>query len=249
MRASSETSRAFALSAQDAPQRPARFLPAPASRWNRQRARRREQRAVQRTRIARCRSAWRGKIFELQTMANLRIAAQRSGAAARHIGQRKIEDAIFFERGCVGQAAFDAIAVAGKALAAIGRAAARSIRRQRCAPAGLRSARMSVFPPGAAQESRIFSRSGRGLRLARRQSRHQLRAFVLKANAALAKRRRRGHISGDNCARRGQQFAGFKLNAGLGEFLFATSASGECGRSAPAGLCPWRQIARAASSP
>jgi hypothetical protein len=42
--------------------------------------------------MARWRSAWRGEIFRAQAVADLGIAAQRAGAAARNVGQGQIED-------------------------------------------------------------------------------------------------------------------------------------------------------------
>ena len=57
------------------------------------------------------------EVFEAQAVANLRVAAQRSGAAARHVGQHKVEGRLFRERGCVGQAAFDPVAEKGQPLA------------------------------------------------------------------------------------------------------------------------------------
>ena len=136
-------------------------------------------------------------------MADLWIAAQRSRPAARHVGQRKIEDSIFVERRCVGVPAFNAVAVSGQTRLQLLRTAAALDSQATMRAIGLRSARISVLPPGAAQVSRIlftfcvasFAGAGRNLR-------HQLRAFVLKANAALAKRSGRRHISGDQlCAR------------------------------------------------
>ena len=62
--------------------------------------------------------AW--QVLEFQSMANLRIAAERAGPATWHIGQCKIEDADFSQRGCIGQTAFDAVAVSGETLAQLG---------------------------------------------------------------------------------------------------------------------------------
>ena len=47
---------------------------------------------------------------------------------------------------------------------------------------------------------------------------NQLRALILKTHAALLKCRGCGHVAGDDGARRGEQFSGFKDDAGLGQF-------------------------------
>ena len=69
-------------------------------------------------------------------MANLRIAPQRSRSAARHVGQHKVEYALFCQRSRIGQPALDAVAKRRKPLAQMRRGAARSTRTQRCALPG-----------------------------------------------------------------------------------------------------------------
>jgi hypothetical protein len=54
-----------------------------------------------------------GQIFRVQAVTNLRIAAQRAGAAAGNVGQGQVEDLIFTESGYVGEAAFDFVCVGG----------------------------------------------------------------------------------------------------------------------------------------
>ena len=75
------------------PRPPARSLPAPANRWNR--------RQPAGPHGAQCRAKNRAlplglprQILRLQPMANLGIAAQRSGAAAGHIGQHHVVTAV-----------------------------------------------------------------------------------------------------------------------------------------------------------
>ncbi len=146
-------------------------------------------------------------------MANLRIAAQCACPAARHIGQRKVEDSIFAQRCRVGVPAFDAVADASQSIAQL-----RNSVRTRLAgnDSGLWIA--------LGQNQRLASGSGTGIQNhfaapvespLRRDFGHQLRTFVLKSNAALVKRRRRSHISGDNRSRARQQFTRFKLDSRL----------------------------------
>ena len=88
---------------------------------------------------------------------------------------------------------------------------------------GLRSARISVFPPGAAQASRMFS----DLDLAAEifgwrcgQLSNQLRSFILNAHAAFAKGRGRSHVAGDDGARGGEDAPGSRPTPACDEFGF-----------------------------
>ena len=94
------------------------------------------------------------EVFRPQPMPNLRIATQCTGAAARHIRQHHVVRRIVFERGGICEPALHSIAERLNPLPQLGKSL--RVRLVSHNPRfGFRSARISVFPPGAAQQSRI----------------------------------------------------------------------------------------------
>ena len=138
-----------------------------------------------------------------QTVANLGIAAQGAGAAARDIGQDNVKGGAFFEGRGVGEAAFDLGSVGSKALAQPGEALGIGLAGD---DAGLGIALGEdeglAAGGGATVENRVRSAS------LPRDFGDQLRAFILKADAALAKGRGCGYIAGEDGAGSREQLAG-----------------------------------------
>ena len=143
------------------------------------------------------------QIFQAQAMANFWIAAQGSGAAAGNVGKDKIERRFFIERGCIGEATFDAAGISGEALAQLGK------------PPLARFAGQNASLRIALGENESFS-AGRGAGIedtsyllveisgTRGQLSDQLRSFILNAHAALAIRCGWGDVAGDDGAGGGE---------------------------------------------
>ena len=117
-------------------------------------------------------------------MTNLRVSAQRSCTAAWHVCQSKIECGVFTHSRRIGNAAFHVVRRERQGASAIAQTAVRQIPMPRSWPSGLRSARMSVLPPGAAHMSRMLVAVFGG---ASSQLTDQLRSFVLHADTAFTK--------------------------------------------------------------
>ena len=165
------------------------------------------------------------EVFQAEAMANLRIATQRSSAAARHIGQGQVEDGFFGERGCVGKPTFYAGGVWGEALLQLGKPGL----------AGFHGDDAS-FGVALGQDERLAAGSRATIEdcfyflvglLAATASQfgHQLRAFVLEAHAAFTEGFRRGDVAGENGSCGGEQLAGFEGDSGCMEFGFDGGAS------------------------
>ena len=153
------------------------------------------------------------QIRRLQPVPNLRIATQRTGAAARHIRQHHVICRVIFQRGSIGETAFNPIAEPCNPLPQLRQVAAGSTRRPRCA-----------LPDSAPQESASSRREQRSnpefVPATRRKLRHQLRSLILKTNAAFAECRASGHVAGDNLARRRQQLSRRQTHALGRKFRF-----------------------------
>ena len=159
------------------------------------------------------------QILNLQAMADLRIAAQRSGAAARHVGQNKVIRAFISQRGCIGETAFDPVAERSQSLSHL----SESLR-----------ARFARHDMG------LWIALGQDQRLAAwRCAAIQNRAASLARPAISAtscepsscshtRPSRKAAVScdvaGNNGAGGGQQFAGFQNDSRLGEFFFQPGA-------------------------
>jgi len=145
-----------------------------------------------------------------QTVANLGIAAQGAGAAARDVGQDNVKSGAFFEGRGVGEAALDLGSVSSKALAQPGEALRAGFAGDD-ADLGVAFGKDEGLAAGsgATVENRV-----RGASLPCDFG-DQLRAFILKADAALAKGRGCGDIAGEDGAGGGEQLAGDEFDAGL----------------------------------
>jgi len=150
-------------------------------------------------------------------MTNLRIAAQRAGAAARHIGKNEIEGRVFSEFCCVCQTELDAAGVCGEALTHLFEA-----RRARFAGENMGLGIALRHNQGLSSRRRagVEDFSVAGVEIHGCNLRDQLRAFVLHADAALLKCQGSSRVAGNHDASKGEQLAGLEHNAGLRKLGF-----------------------------
>ena len=216
------------------PQPPARFLPAPASRWSRRRARRTHGTQVPR---AESLAAAPPAAADLRSAADDESPDCGPACRCRCKARRPAPDRMLHPlRQRAASASRHSIRPhTRQAARASPPAAAGSLRRQRCAPGDALGEDQRLAAGRRAGIEDCFPGLGRDLRRRKRRNlRHQLRAFVLNAHAALAECCRRGHVAGNHGARRGQQLAGRKLNScirrfrlqRLGRRCAATAAAG-----------------------
>ena len=160
------------------------------------------------------------QIFDSKAVADFRIASQRAGAAARDVGQCKVEGGVFIQRGGVDEATFDSVAKRGEALA----------QRLESLRAGL-AGDDAGFEIALSEDKRfvagggagIQNRFGRGGASGAGQFGNQLGAFILKAQPALAEGCAAEEVSrpiaGDYGLGNGEQLAGLEMNAVRGKFF------------------------------